>query len=1382
MKTYHKFRTKPYSWNFNISSVANLFSTIINSSFILFLAFAALPSQVLSAETLQRIPETSLASTPSYTEQVGDKPTVVLGLSVEYSAVASLYKDTKQPPESNTDLSYSNSNEYIGYFDTESCYTYIKNPTESLSQGQTLDDYQRFQRSGPATSRMCTNAFSGNFLNWSASSSIDMLRMALTGGDRLIDTSNLTILQRAVIPNGKPICFWNTKNFPAKKLSKAGGTSGKNYFGAVPIAMQNEAGKNDIWVANTLNKIFFGTAIISYGNCAYSHTYTLGTYYARVEVCNSSSGILQDNRNYPFCKKYPSGHYKPIGALQKYSDKVRISVFGYLLDSTASWAGGRYGGVLRAPMKYIGKKTFDERGIENTPSAGNPKSEWNEITGVFSPNPDSDPYGVSGVINYINKFGRIGAHPGDYKHYDPLGELHYEALRYLQGLEPSRDAIKDITPGMYDGFPVHTAWTDPFGGKRSHTSNYSCLSSNILMFGDSYINDGDRLPDPNTALNIPDIKEWRTVVQSFEKGSPKSYTDGQGVVRTTLNPNPPNPNVMTNTQRSQILGTAYWANTHDIRGLQWVEESKRRPGLRVKTSIFDTNEWGRNNDVSLMKNTNQLFTAAKYGGFKTKSYSENEVSYNSQGNPFYRDDGTPDPSVWEDTDPSPSRVGLANSYFKQEDGKSVLTSMDEIFRRFSAKRQIIAGAATQSMSLTSNGTLLYLGSFTSEKWSGDVVALPVVVDPKNPTAVSINPTPRWSASDELDKLLDPVSNRKIAVGKSVATTKSTATDFTWSAIDNDLKKALSKATPSSPEDKLGEDRLNYIRGDRSKESGVFRPRAGLLGDIINSGLVYSGAPTTKIIGDDYPAFQALRASRTTAVFVGANDGMLHAFNAENGSELFAYIPSWIAPRLPALAQLDYDDNHQSFVDSTPEVAEAKVGANWKTVLVSGTGNGGRGVFALDVTNPSAFDSSNVMWEFTQQDDPDMGNVVGTPRILRFRTSEKHSPTPTYKWFAVVASGVNNYVADSSGIIGSGYPALFLLDLDKAKGTAWEKGDNYYKISIPVDGDLKHIDSYSNTGGTALSATKATGLINFSYALGAGREVEYIFMGDLHGQLWKLDFTKFDSSKWDINSLSFFKGSGSKPIPLYVAKDSSGNAQPITAPPMIAHGPLPKSHYVLFGTGSYLTESDQLLTTPQSVYMVYDNARLYADTTSSPVSAISGRKRLKLGTASGGGVSVPPFTLGRAETNLNSEPVRSGWYFDLPSSGERLISSMIFSGETAIFSTIIPITDTTSKKCIPDTGSGNIYDVKIAGGNGFITASNVGLMAPPVQFNLTDSITYPLSNLKTNNNGRRLRVIPTKKIQIGTLGTSVTDGQDKKEVAGRLNWRQINNFQDLKNKQ
>lgn len=227
------------------------------------LSFAAVSS------TAPNIKPVALASDPLYATTSGDKPTLALALSVEYPTVGAQYT-----PSGDTDSTYSNLNEYIGYYDANACYSYNDTPTESPASGLTASDYKRFDRilSSTRTDRMCDDGFSGNFLNWASSSAIDMLRLALSGGDRYIDTTDLTILQRAVLPNGDPICMWNSTNFPAKQLQRNGGGTGA-YWGAVPRKMINAAGTSDIWVANTLNKIYFGTA--KGGSCGSPGSYSL---------------------------------------------------------------------------------------------------------------------------------------------------------------------------------------------------------------------------------------------------------------------------------------------------------------------------------------------------------------------------------------------------------------------------------------------------------------------------------------------------------------------------------------------------------------------------------------------------------------------------------------------------------------------------------------------------------------------------------------------------------------------------------------------------------------------------------------------------------------------------------------------------------------------------------------------------------------------------------------------------------------------------------------------------------------------------------------------------------------------------------------------------
>jgi len=1215
--------------------------------------------------------------------------------------------------------------------------------------------------------------------------------------------------------------------------------------------MQTQAGANDIWVANTLNRIYFGTS--NTGGCGNTGAYTLGSpgtaptyreaalptdatscvseggtctfsgtkeiwfgangkwrvaikvnstpcnndvlgpdpipnvrkscyyrdaptdsnnlntdgfFYARVQVCNTNSGTLQDVRDYGLCRQYPHGNYKPTGVIQKYSDQMRLAAFGYLMDQTES--PRRYGGVLRVPMKYVGQKTYNKTGQDNTPVGGNPKAEWNPNTGVFYPNPDTSATpSISGVINYLNKFGRTGPTPGRYKRYDPVGELHYEVLRYLQGLPPSDDAIANMTDEMKDGFPVFTSWDDPYGDGRSNTADYSCVKSNIIVIGDINTHDSNRLPTADAANNIPDIGYWRGIVQAFEKNTTSTtYIDGQGVTRNVANPNPINNSVPSN----QIMGSAYWAHTHDIRGTSWTNSaSQQRPGLRVKTFIFDVNEYGTENNENHRRYQNQFFMAAKYGGFESDPSNPQSRPYNTWGNPFKRNDGTNDNDVWQ----KQAAPGEASTYYLQQNARGVLSAFDEIFSRAATASRTIAGGSVSATQVSAtSGTTMYSAKFDTSNWSGDVVAEPITAASG---ALSIGGS-TWSAASQLDNMTSPASNRQIFVGNSGATASPTAATFTWDAIETSLKNSLKKADPTATADSLGEDRLNYLRGDRSKEGNPFRVRSSLLGDIVNSNVVYSGAPSSAYSGTAYAAFRSAHAARTPAVFVGANDGMLHAFNANTGSELFAYIPSWMGPKLSALTSTSYVNNHQNYVDGRIAVAEAQVAftnaaTDWKTVLIAGTGGGGPGVFALDVTDPASFSASNVMWEFTRADDADLGQVVGQPQILKLKTSG-NSATPTYRWFAMFGSGVNNYVPDADGRFSStGSPALYLLALDKAAGTAWALGTNYFKITLPVD--------------ATLSATKPSGLINFTPLYGPAGEVTNIYMGDLYGNLWKLNFGNLATSDWNLGKLSAFnKGTVATPVPypLYIAKDSSDNIQPITAAPLLITGPLVsgiESFYVLFGTGKYLESSDNTSSQTNSVYAIYDNGSTSGDASPVGPSAISGRGRLQAGTVdtSAKTITVTAFKWGRAASDTDTSQ-RSGWYFDMPSTGEKLVSAIDDLGSLqAAFNTIIPGSAGAAGSCTNTAGGGNQYVVNISNGTGNFVPSTVGMLNPAFFIINTSETTVSISD----STGRRTRTTIHRGISSGQSGVNTSAPTvSTTEVIGRLSWRQIYNYQDLKN--
>ena len=1437
----------------------------------------------------------ALSSNPLYATASGDKPTMALALSVEFPTVGAQYVRNDGSSSNADDPTYSSTSEYLGYYDDDTCYAYNDVGSTAPATGLNAADYKRFDRVGPATAHQCADAFSGNFLNWASSSAVDMLRLSLSGGDRYIDTDSLTILQRAVLPDGDPTCMWNSTNFPAKQLRKDGGGTGK-YWGAIPQKMIAAANGSDVWMANTLNRIYFGTsrtggcgntgayslssrspgptanpfstpsrAVSDFGgtfcsnegsNCNFSgkrevlygaddaivnnrrvpggwiaysidngtacsnavtntdpapqigkkcytrpYTGTLasdanalnsdGFFYARVSVCTAdAAGTLLDDRDYgdstdgkrAYCVRYPAGNYKPTGVIQKYSEQLRLSAFGYLLDQTASYNNnGRYGGVLRAPMKYVGQKTFDIYGQDNTVTGGNPNAEWNATNGIFLANPDNDSTqtpAISGVINYLNKFGRTGTQ-GRYKQFDPLGELYYETLRYLQGLPPSDAAIAGVdmtTPtgkAYYDGFPVYTNWTDldPYKD-RSATGNYACLRSSIVAIGDIHTHDGNRFPAANPAGNIISVPNWRTVVQNFEKNlTSSSYVDGQGVTRYSENPAGANGSVPSDSTTSAIMGAAYWAHTHDIRGTTWTgNTAKQRPGLRVKTYTFDVNEYGESSNQSNRRFRNQLFMAAKYGGFEADSANLARDPYNVNGNPFRQQDNALNDNVWQ----NPDQQGEAASYYLQSDARRVLGAFDEIFGNASQGARSIAGTASQSKNLTSTGGVTYQGAFDPSDWSGDLLAYPVALSTNND--VSINSTSAWSASEKLLALgATAPSVRTIVVGNRGITPATPATNFTVGEIQPALRTDLSKPTPTSTADNLADQRLAYLRGDRSLEATTFRVRKKLLGDIVNSGVVYSGAPVTNITAAGYSDFYAANKNRVPAVFVGANDGMLHAFNAtinqtNSGKELFAYIPSWMGPKLAALTSKTYATNHQGYVDGNSAVAEAQTGtagsaADWKTVLVGSTGAGGRGVFALDVTDPSAFSASKVMWEFSGVHDPDMGYVVGRPQILKLRTSAV-TATATYKYFAVVASGVNNSLNDGTDLSNaSGRPALFLLDIGKAAGVAWALNTNYFKLSLPA---------------TTASTSVAPGLLNFSPALDRFGAVAAIFMGDLQGNLWKLDFTKSTvqgTADWTMPKLSSYLtagSSGNTPVPLFIAKDAGGATQPITAAPRLFSGEGDNVTYVAFGTGKYLETSDRSATQVQSVYAVLDDPGVSnLDVTSS---AIAGRGRLQAGVVDTAAktVAVPAFRWGRPPSDGDTTR-RAGFYFDFPTTGERQVSDATVFGDNFVFGSLIPSAVGSANTCGADGGTGNLWNVNIDKGNAVYRTSTVGLLGPP----LLQTITPATVLTEKDNTGRQTRTITSQIVTSGSTGTAAAGTTTATITVGRLSWRQINNYQTLR---
>lgn len=536
------------------------------------------------------------------------------------------------------------------------------------------------------------------------------------------------------------------------------------------------------------------------------------------------------------------------------------------------------------------------------------------------------------------------------------------------------------------------------------------------------------------------------------------------------------------------------------------------------------------------------------------------------------------------------------------------------------------------------GSDVYTASFNSGDWSGSVAARSL-----NPVTGAIG-SEKWDAAETLNNS-DP-NNRFIVTynGKGV--------NFLWSKLSGAQQDDLNG--PNN--DALGADRLAYIRGDRSKEGAIFRKRSTVLGDVVNSSPVYVGVPASGHPDTDpfgatttgrYSTFKQSKASRTPVVYAGANDGMLHGFNAQTGEEVVAYIPSF-AYSSSANAGLNYLSDpgyqHRFYVDLSPAVADVFIGdssgssAAWKTVLVGGMRSGGRGVFALDVTDPAGFDGSEtaaenlVLWEFSH---PDLGYITEPPLISLVRWGNND-----YRWSALIPNGYNS---------DNGKTGLFVLDI-QAGQDGWDTND--YKFI-----ELKQ-------AGSGLSPLRAVDYKDTSGASARDGVVDRVYAGDLEGNLWAVDlapnsFGSAYSTKVRGNDIA---------DPFFVAKDSSGNRQPITAAPVAGRnfyntqGGAPNL-FVFFGTGRYLTDTDPVSTATQSFYGVWDQgtevARAELESRSITKSTSSGQEVRTVGGAS-------------IDWTDTASTAKRGWYLDFtPEPGERVIASPLVRGEYVLFNTVTP---------------------------------------------------------------------------------------------------------------
>ena len=590
-------------------------------------------------------------------------------------------------------------------------------------------------------------------------------------------------------------------------------------------------------------------------------------------------------------------------------------------------------------------------------------------------------------------------------------------------------------------------------------------------------------------------------------------------------------------------------------------------------------------------------------------------------------------------------------------------------------------------SILSDGSLAFLGGYDAADWSGVLKAQPLNADGSFHGVL-------WDAGG---MLTDPVTTSPI--GRTVLSASKDELDrvagiaFESNArLDADETRLLMEPAPAFAADTLAT-RIDYLRGVRVQEGdGTMRVRQSLLGAIVHAQAVYVGRPSgrtsdtwpTHIHGvsvsapelqpaaQRYAQFVEQQARRMPMLYVAANDGMLHAFQApvptckthdgtggctaynsdtNAGKEAWAYVPRAVYGALGNLTRAQ-DFQFQPTVDATPVTRDVYFSQQdrheWHTLLAGGVRLGGRGVYALDITHAAASEvwpKRTVKWEFDADAAPgtsaaggayqpaDLGYTYGQPAIARLANG---------RWAVLMPSGYfpdcrkpdKPLRCEESEAQAPMYSALFVLDaqtgevIAELKTPASIEGVTSYGLTTPVLGD------YDNN-----------------------QIDDVAFAGDLAGNLWRFDLSSPNPANWTV-TLAY--------------RPAVQGAQPITVMPRLFPDPATNRFVIVFGTGKYLGDADKSDTTMQSIYGIRDKR----DSGGRPVTVTQDSLQAQtLSEAAVASPADPEASASMRSLTSNAVPITAGgWHIDLDLiAGERVIVTVaaLFNTNTALVSTLVP---------------------------------------------------------------------------------------------------------------
>ncbi len=560
-------------------------------------------------------------------------------------------------------------------------------------------------------------------------------------------------------------------------------------------------------------------------------------------------------------------------------------------------------------------------------------------------------------------------------------------------------------------------------------------------------------------------------------------------------------------------------------------------------------------------------------------------------------------------------VNGRGSYFSAGNPAALYSGLNSMLTAIKSQTGAAAAATTSNPNVTASDNFAYVSTFLSQAWTGELLGQRVDTN----TGEIVSAATDWSARTLLD------SNASRLIYTFDASAGNHLKVFSWDQLSVGEQAGFQTSTIASGAQALsqfcavgatclsaasqtaasGKPLVDYLRGDRGNEGDLsnpakyFRRRLNLLGDIVNSESVYVKGVDFHAADAGYAAHQTAQAGRQAMVYVGANDGMLHAFNAGSGVEAWAYIPSMLLPSLYKLADKDYANRHQNYVDASPTPGDVQFSdGSWHTVLIGGLGGGGRGYYALDVTDPAA---PKALWEFS---DTNLGLTFGRVEITKLKD---------HRWVAIFGSGYNNVSP------GDGVGRLYVIDAETGA-----------VVRTLVTGT-----------GSAASPAGLAKVRAWVDNLDVDNTTTAVYGGDNLGNVWRFDVNgDVGAAGYDAQLLATLRG-------------PAGNAQPVTARPEL--GLVAGKPVVYVGTGRYLGVSDLADASVQSIYAIKDN--LGASGFGNPrTSAGFVQQTLTSSSCPTGAASTAVCSAGQTVRKGTSNAVDlatdSGWFVDLPASLER----------------------------------------------------------------------------------------------------------------------------------